>query len=87
MAVNLKQLQMDTLNDIQNVYNEYIQDKYNKLIEIENHKKNINKFAFNLKYYFKVLNVLKSELNDINDQLAFYKKWYHNQQTFKLEKL
>ena len=87
MAINLKQLQTDTLNDIQNVYNEYLQDKYNKIVEIENHKKNINKFSFNLKYYFKILNVLKSELNDINEQLFFYKKWYNNQLTFKLENL
>lgn len=86
MGINLKQLQTDTLNDIQSIYNEYLQDKYNKLVEIEKHKKNINKFSFNLKYYFKILNVLKSELNDINDQLAFYKRWYKNQQTFKLEK-
>ena len=87
MAINLKQLQVDTLNDIQTVYNEYLQDKYKKLVEIENHKKNINKFSFNLKYYFKILNVLKSELNDINEQLVFYKKWYNNQLTFKLENL
>lgn len=85
MGINFKQLQEDTLNDIQNVYNEYLQDKYNKLIEIEEHKKNINKFSFNLKYYFKILNVLKFELNDINEQLVFYKKWYNNQKTFKLE--
>lgn len=87
MAINLKQLQADTLNDIQGVYNEYLQDKYKKLVEIENHKKNINKFAFNLKYYFRILNVLKSELNNINEQLAFYKKWHKNQTTFKLENL
>ena len=87
MVINLKQLQVDTLNDIQTVYNEYLQDKYKKLVEIENHKKNINKFSFNLKYYFKILNVLKSELNDINEQLAFYKKWHKNQTTFKLENL
>ena len=87
MAINLKQLQIDTLNDIQGVYNEYLQDKYNKIVEIENHKKNINKFSFNLKYYFKILNVLKSELNDINDQLLFYKQWHKNQTTFKLEEL
>ena len=85
MAINFKQLQTDTLNDIKNVYNECLQDKYNKIVEIENHKKNINKFAFNLKYYFRILNVLKSELNDINEQLAFYNKWYRNQKTFKLE--
>ena len=85
MTINLKQLQVDTLNDIQNVYNEYLQEKYNKLVEIKNHEKNINKFSFNLKYYFRILNVLKSELSDIEDQLAFYKQWYKNQQTFKLE--
>lgn len=85
MTINLKQLQVDTLNDIQNVYNEYLQEKYNKLVEIKKHKKNINKFYFNLKYYYRILNVLKSELSDIEDQLAFYKQWYKNQQTFKLE--
>ena len=85
MTINLKQLQVDTLNDIQNVYNEYLQEKYNKIVEIKKHKKNINKFSFNLKYYSRILNLLKSELSDIEDQLAFYKKWYENQKTFKLE--
>ena len=85
MTINLKQLQVDTLNDIQNVYNEYLQEKYNKLVEIKKHKKNINKFSFNLKYYSRILNLLKSELSDIEDQLVFYKQWYKNQQNFKLE--
>ena len=85
MTINLKQLQVDTLNDIQNVYNEYLQEKYNKIVEIKKHKKNINKFSFNLKYYSRILNLLKSELSDIEDQLVFYKQWYKNQQNFKLE--
>ena len=85
MAINFKQLQQETLNDIQQVYNEYIQEYTDKLVEIKAHQRNINAFAFNLKYYYKILNVLKSELSDINEQLVFYKHWYKNQLTFKLD--
>lgn len=48
-----------------------------KQYEILHHERNINKFNFNLKYYYKILNVLNSELQELEEQKDFYSQWLY----------
>ena len=62
---------------------EMLQEKVNfynieidcKKYEILHHKRNVNKFNFNIKYFYKILNVLTSELQQLQDDKQFYNDW------------
>lgn len=75
---NIKELTLEhiigLINDIKTCKTELDCKNY----EILHHKKNINKFNFNLKYYNRILNELLHEKNNIIDDLKLYVKWYNN---------
>lgn len=64
--------EIEMLQDKVNFYNTEIDCKQ---YEILHHKKNINKFNFNLKYFYKILNVLTSELQQLKEDKQFYNDW------------
>lgn len=72
MARTKEKNEIELLQEKVNFYNTEIDCKQ---YEILHHQKNINKFNFNLKYFYKILNVLENELQELKEQKNFYNDW------------
>lgn len=64
--------EIEMLKDKVNFYNIEIDCKK---YEILHHQRNITKFNFNIKYYYRILNALNSELQQLKEDKQFYNDW------------